>query len=398
MKLPASRRSDSAPCSSVRQEELDSLLSDVGLRRSDLALTNVFNQRPPGNSLLAWATTKKEADAAVSPSLPYHAIQAETGKWVHPSKVQPALVRLREEILAVQPNLIIAMGNTAMSAICNVSGIGKIRGTIYQGKLLPVKTIGTYHPAAVLRQYELRSTVEIDLMKAKREAEFPELRLRRRVLYLEPTVRDLRQWYHTLSGAPALTVDCETSRGQITCVGFSPDAISSYVVPFWDRRRSDWSYWPTLDEEFEAWLFCYLLLTSDSIKILQNGLYDLQYFLRYRWPMRRFVHDTMIKFHTSIPAFPKVWTSLDQSTPTSAHGRNSGLEAVRRKTMPKICSIAITGDEYFATELNAAIRDMLDNITDNFYDADGVEVADVAYVLESDGTITVRITEGDPEE
>lgn len=66
--------------------------------------------------------------------------------------------------------------------------------------------------------------------------------------------------------------------------------------------------------------------------------------------------------------------------------------------MPKICSIAITGDEYFATELNAAIRDMLDNITDNFYDADGVEVADVAYVLESDGTITVRITEGDPEE
>ena len=285
--------------------ELDSLLSDVGLRRSDLALTNVFNQRPPGNSLLAWSVTKKEADAAVSPSLPYHAIQAETGKWVHPSKVQPALARLREEIALVQPNLIIAMGNTAMSAVCNVSGIGKIRGTLYQGKLLPVKTIGTYHPAAVLRQYELRSTVEIDLMKAKREAEFPELRLRRRVLYLEPTVRDLRQWYHTLSGAPALTVDCETSRGQITCVGFSPDAISSYVVPFWDRRRSDWSYWPTLDEEFEAWLFCYLLLTSDSIKILQNGLYDLQYFLRYRWPMRRFIHDTMIKFHSLYPGLPK---------------------------------------------------------------------------------------------
>lgn len=66
--------------------------------------------------------------------------------------------------------------------------------------------------------------------------------------------------------------------------------------------------------------------------------------------------------------------------------------------MPKICSITVTGDEYFATELNAAIRDMLDNITDNFYDADGVEVADVAYVLESDGSITVRITEEEIEE
>lgn len=306
--------------SSNAGRELDSLLADAGLRRSSIAITNLFNTRPPQSSLLHWSASKKDAEAEIIPGRPWSPIQVDTGKYVRASIVQPALERLRQEILSVRPNVIVALGGTAMAALTGVSGIGRVRGSLYLSTLVGgyrtqqdgsvlnephVKVIGTYHPSAVFRQYDLRPMVEVDLLKAKAESEFPELRLRRRALYLEPTLDDLLDWQRVLCAAPALAVDCETKNGQITCVGFSPDATSSYVIPFWDRRKPDWSYWPDTASEIFAWRVCRTILLSPAEKILQNGLYDLQYFLRYRWPMRRFIHDTMIKHHSLYPGLPK---------------------------------------------------------------------------------------------
>lgn len=300
--------------------ELDSLLSDAGISRAACSFTNVFDLRPPQNSLLHWAASKRDAEAEVIRGRPWVAIQADTGKYVRAPFVQPALERLREEILFVRPNIIVALGSTAMAALTGVSGIGRIRGSLYLSTLVggyraqpsgevlnepAVKIIGTYHPAAVCRQYDLRPVVEVDLLKAKVESGFPELRLRDRTLYLEPTVADVLDWGELLCRADKLAVDCETKNGQITCVGFSPDSVSSYVIPFWDRRKPDWSYWPDLASEIIAWRVVRDILRSPAIKILQNGLYDLQYFLKYRWIMKNFSEDTMIKHHSLYPGLPK---------------------------------------------------------------------------------------------
>ncbi len=300
--------------------ELDSLLDDTGLRRGSLAITNVFLSRPPSGSLLHWSANKKDAEADRDFTKPWSPVIADNGKYIRASVIQPALERLRQEVLSVRPNVIVALGGTAMAALTGVSGIGRVRGSLYLSTLVggyrkqpdgsvlnepAIKVIGTYHPSAVFRQYDLRPMVEVDFLKAKAESEFPELRLRRRALYLAPTLDDVLAWGKLLCAAPQLAVDCETKNGQITCVGFSPDPVSSYVIPFWDRRDSSWSYWPDAASEFIAWRVCREILMSPATKILQNGLYDLQYFLRYKWPMRRFTEDTMIKHHSLYPGLPK---------------------------------------------------------------------------------------------
>jgi uracil-DNA glycosylase family 4 len=97
-----------------------------------------------------------------------------TSKYVR-REFEPQLERLGDEILNLDPNLIICLGNSALWAMAGRTGITKLRGTTLLSthcvsgyKLLP-----TYHPAAVLRQWELRPTTLADLMKASREVIFP---------------------------------------------------------------------------------------------------------------------------------------------------------------------------------------------------------------------------------
>jgi uracil-DNA glycosylase len=290
------------PFAGAAGQELNSMLEDAGISRASCALTNVFDVRPPNNDLTPWCTPRRSAIATNQffSLIPYNKL------YIKPEHIQPARERLYHEIAQVKPNVIIALGNVAMSALTGTTGIGKTRGTLYLSTLQPtIKVIGTYHPSAILRQYELRAVTVADLMKAKAESAFPELRLRRRALYLEPTLDDLVQWRERLIAAPALAVDCETKAGQITCVGFSPSPDEAYVIPFWDRRKPGNHYWPDHASERFAWQVCHDILVSEAEKLLQNGMYDLQYFLHYRWPMRKFVHDTMIKHHSLYPGLPK---------------------------------------------------------------------------------------------
>lgn len=289
-------------------KELTSMLEDAGLKLTACARTNVFDQRPPNNSLLPWSASKKDVDSERDSSLPWAYLQADTAKYVRAPYTQPALVRLREEILYSKPNVIVALGNVALAALCGVSGIGRVRGTLHLSTLVPgIKVLPTYHPAAILRQYDNRSFVVADLMKAKTESEFPELRLLRRTLHVEPTVSDLFVWRDRLLAAERLAFDIETRPAirQITCIGFAPSPTEAYVIPFWDRRRAGGHYWETASDECIAWRIVKEILESPITKIAQNGLYDIQYCTDYKWLVRGFTEDTMIKHHSLYPSVPK---------------------------------------------------------------------------------------------
>lgn len=283
------------------------MLADAQIRRYECALTHVFNQRPPDGNLKYWSGEKKEVKRGINPDLPWAWIQPEPKLYVEAKHAQPALVRLKAEIERVRPNCIVALGNTALSALCGVAGIGRVRGTLHECVLVPgVKVIPTYHPAAIIRQYENRGFVVADLMKAKTESLFPDFRFLRRSLWIEPTVHDLYAWRDRLTSASHLTVDVETqpSARQITCIGFSPSNTEAYVIPFWDRRKPDGHYWSHEDEKI-AWRIVKEILESPSVKIMQNGLYDTQYCLHYKWYVRGFTEDTMILHHSLYPSVPK---------------------------------------------------------------------------------------------
>lgn len=282
--------------------ELSALLVEAGIDRGSCYLTNVFQERPPGNKLGAFCVGLREAKALM-PGYAYPPVAS--GLYVHPSRLH-VLERLWNEVVDCQPNLIIALGNTACWALLGTSGISKLRGTTIEArgrKILP-----TFHPAAVLRQWDLRPTVLADLMKARREAEFPEIRRPRREVWIEPSLEDLGAFGQKyLQGTTSLAVDIETAHGQITCIGFAPNREAAIVVPFVDKRKPDYSYWQDPREEAAALRWCKSLFRDWAhTKIFQNGLYDLQYIWQtWRCPVINALHDTMILHHSLQPEMLK---------------------------------------------------------------------------------------------
>src|SRR6185503_11641277 len=129
------------------------------------------------------------------------------GGYLHPDLVQER-DRLLVEISLVRPNIILALGATAAWALLGTSKISQIRGTVADSPF--GKVLATFHPAYVLRSWETRPIVIADLIKAKAESEFPEIRRIERNVHTNPTLEEVLSYEHTLLSARLLAVDTET--------------------------------------------------------------------------------------------------------------------------------------------------------------------------------------------
>ncbi|HUP82053.1 MAG TPA: uracil-DNA glycosylase family protein [Pirellula sp.] len=276
------------------------LLSDLcriaDIDKSQCYQTNVLTTRPPQNKLEHFLGKRDEGGVITEmPAL-------LPGRYLR-NDFRPDLVRLRSELQSVRPNLIIALGNTACWAVLRQTAISKIRGTVVAsqyGKVLP-----TYHPAAIFRQWDLRPIVIADLMKARMESEYKEIRRPQRQVIINPDFQTIAAFYNQAKSARGIAVDIETSRGQITCIGFAISRNYSLVVPFVDHRMDNNSFWRTLIEEIEAWRWVQRLLNLPQPKIFQNGLYDLQYIRRMKLTVINALEDTMLLHHAMHPELLK---------------------------------------------------------------------------------------------
>lgn len=282
-------------------DQLNSLLADAGILREECYITNTFNLRPVGNDLSTLCCGLRDGDAAPGLSA------LVRGKYLKREYVGE-ISRLHRELEEIRPNLTVLLGNTACWAVLNSQAISKIRGTCCTSPLLPgLKFLPTYHPAAVLRQFELRHVTVLDLLKAKRESEFPELRRPRREIWMDPSLEDIERFYHEfVLTSPRMAFDIETAFGQITCIGFAPSIDRALVIPFLDYRCTGGHYWKTLEEELEAWKWVERMLASSSEKVGQNTLYDIQYLWRmYGITVSNYTQDTMLLHHSLQPESPK---------------------------------------------------------------------------------------------
>lgn len=258
---------------------LTKMLEEAEISRADCFLTNVINAKPPANKIEAFCGPKPEG----IPSYP----ALIKGKYLR-REFEKELVRLGDELEEVNPNLVIALGNTAYWALCGKTAISKARGStcVSTHTIQGFKVLPTYHPAAVSRQWDLRPIAVIDFCKGKREAEYPEIRRPKREIWIEPGLDDLERFYNayilprSVESRTPLAVDIETAGTQITCIGFGyPDV--AIVNPFTDPRRKDRSYWPTFQDEKAAWGFNRRVLSDGRIsKIFQNGMYDIAFIWR----------------------------------------------------------------------------------------------------------------------
>lgn len=274
------------------------LLKQAGIPKTDCYFTNVFNFRPRGNRLDSVLTGKADAIPGYRP--------ISSGKYVH-KQYQPEIDRLFSEIERVRPNIIIALGNYALWAVCKKSGIKRYRGAPLLSHDGRWKVIPTWSPASVLKQWEIRVIMLADISKAQREMTFSELRRPQRFIYMEPSLQDISDFYHQfLKSQPFISCDIETRDQTITEVGYgTADGKHCLVIPFWDRTRKDGNYWRSHEDEREAWKWV-RHINANHPMIGQNFSYDLQYFWRTAGiPTPKFLGCTMLLHHSMQPELEK---------------------------------------------------------------------------------------------
>ncbi|HEV3432949.1 MAG TPA: uracil-DNA glycosylase [Nitrososphaera sp.] len=116
---------------------LDNLLKEAGIERSQVFITNIVKCRPPNNRV-------PEEDELIA-CRPY----------------------LDRQIAIIKPKVICILGRTAYASILGGSSISANRGKIVERA--GQKYFSTFHPAAVIYNKSLRSTLEADLKKLAAE-------------------------------------------------------------------------------------------------------------------------------------------------------------------------------------------------------------------------------------
>jgi len=214
--------------------------------------------------------------------------------------------------LELKPNLIVALGATALWALGLSTSIGKFRGSVIEskfGKVLPV-----YHPAAILRNWSNRVVTVLDLHKASRECKFPEIRTTTRYIWTEPAIADLYRWWEEHGKkSKLLAVDIETLRkAQISEVGFAASPTQALHIPFIleekiGQHKTYRSYWPDIATEAKAWQFVRHVLESPVAKIGQNVIQYDTYWMLKELSIRilNITEDTMTKAHCWQPELDK---------------------------------------------------------------------------------------------
>lgn len=260
----------------------------------DIDIANVFEIHPTDNNIDLFFTNAKEGVTDLPPLRP--------GKYLRPDMLLH-LELIWQKIKDHQPNLVIAFGNTACWAILGESKISVLRGTVKVSPRLNVKVLPTYHPAAVLRQWNLRPIVLSDLEKAVIESATANVQRIERWLTVEPTLDDIRLW----SELPAeyYAVDIENPYKQISMIGFARSHNDALVIPFLDETKPNWNYWPTIEEEMEAIRLADKILRRPVPKIFQNGIYDLTHLLRVGYRPAMCEGDSMLLHHSLYPEMLK---------------------------------------------------------------------------------------------
>lgn len=282
-------------------------LRAANLDRADYWIGHVFDQKLPDDDLRNWCGPDK---GPLSPIPGMGHLRAEF-HW--------QLDRLAAELAAVQPSVIVPLGPTALWALTGMINTLQVRGNVMPCQYtVPglAKVLPTYHPGQVRAMWKFLPVFIGDLIKAAVEADKgPQIVFPEKELLIGPSIGDLMAWEARLLASDLLSVDIETGWGQITCIGFAPDARAAICVPFVDLQRPSRSYWPSVGEELTAWLWVDRILGSPVPKLGQNyGGYDASWLLvKHGIRTMNMAEDTRLLHHALYPELPKDLASMSGS-------------------------------------------------------------------------------------
>lgn len=291
--------------------ELDKMLADAGINPGDCYFTNVTLIRPPDNDINHWvqrSAKRKKITKTIKKATPDHWV--EHRGWLVEPHVAKDATALIEDIKEINPNVVIALGNTPFWALCDDGIKGKVgtwRGSELQSRVLDgTKVFPAYHPAFILRNWAARRITVQDLRRALGASKSKEVTNPGWDFTLAPTYEQAAAWLTGLwqkleAGPTPFTCDIEGAQSKTICVGLATSSKRAICIPF--LYKTGWYFSPERHHIIVTMLQrC--LRHKNALVINQNIGFDTQFLVNDFLAYPRIYWDTMIAQNVLFPGTP----------------------------------------------------------------------------------------------
>ena len=216
---------------------------------------------------------------------------------------------LIDEIKAIKPTVIVAMGEYSLQTLTGRVNIGDFRGSVLSPSsriaphislATPLRIVATQHLSIEHTQEEQRFLLRMDMQKAVDLVLNPLKPLDFHEIVIAKTTNDYLQFRTKYPDSPArMVTDIETHRGFITCAAVSFDGYRGCTIPLIGSKVD-----PLAQAQMSK------LLSKDLsdpliVKGNQNINYDQHIYQRYGFKLENIGWDTMLAASIISPEFPK---------------------------------------------------------------------------------------------
>ncbi len=309
--------------------EFDSILRELNINKSELWLTNVSKEfvppNPPKGKKIPFAVRAKLAGVDLEKQ---HA-------------------ELRNELAAISPNCILALGNSALYATTGKfgkasskkmedgsrldttsGGITDYRGSILQGYC--GKVVPTYIPeqlnqygGAEFKGYWNRSVIQFDFKRANIQSQFRDIRRPTRILEICKSSDQLRRFLGTGGLKPSIDIE---ARGKCipNCVGISFAPQRGLTIPLWNTGEIESICHISKYDMVQMWILLSEFLASHEV-VGQNLKYDQDKLARLGFNFRGVASDTLLKSFALNSETPKSLAFLTSIYTEEPFYKNEGM-------------------------------------------------------------------------
>ena len=290
---------------------LDDNLHRAGILRRRCYLTNVVKEHPPKNNIDKFIKFSSKGYAQHTPDYDKHE------------------AFLKAELEELNPNIVIAVGNVALYALCRLTSVTKYRGSILESTLIPgLKVIPIIHPAAALRAYMFRHFILFDLIRARTESFFPEIREPKREYIVGSTFKEYVDYLEICATKRMVAFDIEVTNGGVHCISFAYNDSTAVSVPFIAEGGGD--YFDPQQEAYLWRLIARILENPKIVKLGQNVTFDSTFLFRVHSIKCRNMRDTMVLMAVLYPDFPKDLGFITSIYTTMPYYKDEGKELFKR--------------------------------------------------------------------
>ena len=269
---------------------LNACLQMAGISRNEIYLTNVI----------------KEGDHPLN----YYIDLDSRGKYTISQDGWTYIKELGEELAALSPNIVVAMGNIALLALTNRVGITKWRGSVLESELVPgLKVIPTFHPATFIPpkfNFLNKPLIVFDLKRAVNEMSSPKINRTLRHVYIKPNFEQSIGWldhcYALGLKNMVIDIDIEVLNEEVDCFAVAILPTETMSIPLRDHNGD------YLSPEQELAVMRRLGHILEDERIAKRGanfIFDTQFLLRrYGFRPRGRLHCTQIAQKIALPDYP----------------------------------------------------------------------------------------------